>query len=72
MIPPKKRYRCRLCGRELPAWLPIFRRMDAAMLLHHLGQDHGEEVTPYLDRMDSEADIDRILLEVFDPVDAPA
>jgi hypothetical protein len=56
----------------MPAWLPVLRCLDSTRLLHHLGQDHGEEATPVLDRMDSEDDIDRVLLEVFEPAEDPA
>jgi hypothetical protein len=50
-----KRYRCRSCGRELPAWLPAAKRPQATMLLHHLGTMHPTEVGPYLARMATEA-----------------
>jgi len=49
-----RRYRCRFCGRDLPAWLPVAPRPDGAMLLHHLGDRHPTEVRPYLKRMQTE------------------
>jgi hypothetical protein len=50
----RRQYRCRLCGCELPAWLPVAKRPDGAMLLHHLGQDHPDQLGPYLERMRTE------------------
>jgi hypothetical protein len=46
--PPQNRYRCRFCGRELPAWLPVAKRPESSMLLYHLGQHHLEVVGLYL------------------------
>ncbi|HEX9872522.1 MAG TPA: hypothetical protein VGC99_28780 [Candidatus Tectomicrobia bacterium] len=34
---PQRRYRCRVCGLVLPAWLPAAQRPNGAMLLPHLG-----------------------------------
>ena len=65
---PQKRYRCRFCGLELPAWLPVAKRPEGSMLLYHLGQDHLEAVGPYLRRMETEA-IDRVLSELFEGVE---
>ena len=31
-MPTTRRYRCRLCGLMLPAWLPVTREPDGAML----------------------------------------
>jgi hypothetical protein len=45
---PRKRYRCRSCGAELPAWLPVFRAPNGAMLLDHLAQQHPDQVGYYL------------------------
>jgi hypothetical protein len=68
-----RRYRCRLCGLELTAWIPVLDCLDSARLLHHLGQAHPGQAAAYLDRMQTEDDIDRVLLEdVFEAVDAPA
>jgi hypothetical protein len=47
-------YRCRACGRLLPAWLPAAQRPHGAMLLHHLGDRHPAEAKPYLQRMATE------------------
>jgi hypothetical protein len=33
---PYKRYRCRYCHVELPAWLPAFQAPNGALLLDHL------------------------------------
>jgi hypothetical protein len=51
---PCKHYRCRFCGRELPAWLPVAKRPDGPMLLKHLSTIHPTEVGPYLERMRTE------------------
>jgi hypothetical protein len=65
MMPSQpKRDRCRLCGPLWPAWLPVARRPDSSMLLHHLGDRHPDQAGPYLRRMETEC-IDRGLLEVF-------
>jgi hypothetical protein len=45
---PQKRYRCRFCGLELPAWLPVAKRPEGSMLLYHLGQRHLDQAGPYL------------------------
>jgi hypothetical protein len=50
----RKRFKCRFCGHVLPAWLPVAKRPDGAMLLYHLGQHHPDQVGPYLDRMRTE------------------
>lgn len=66
--PSQRRYRCRLCGETLAAWLPVPQRPNTARLLHHIAQDHRGEgaVTAALDRMRSQADIEAILLaELF-------
>jgi hypothetical protein len=69
-MPTRKRYRCRFCGPLLPAWLPMAKRPEGAMLLYHLGQHHLEAVRPYLMRMETEC-IDTVLLELFELVEAP-
>jgi hypothetical protein len=63
-----RRYRCRYCGHELPAWLPAFREPDGAMLLAHLAQDHPGEVGQYLDRMPTDDDHDRVV-EAYEVVE---
>jgi len=35
-----KRFTCRFCGRVPPAWLPVPKRPDGALLLGHLSQSH--------------------------------
>jgi hypothetical protein len=54
MTPPQKRCRCRFCGRELPAWLPVAKRPWGPMLLNHLSTIHPAEVGPYLARLRTE------------------
>jgi len=51
---PQQHNRCRVCGRDLPAWLPAAQRPNGAMLLHHLGDLHPDQVRPYLKRMETE------------------
>jgi hypothetical protein len=63
-MPTRKRYRCRFCSALLPAWLPVAKRPDGAMLLYHLGQHHLDEAGPYLQRMEVER-LDRVLSELF-------
>jgi hypothetical protein len=63
-----RRYRCRYCGRVLPAWLPVARRPDGAMLLGHLSQQHPDQVGPYLERMRTE-DIATVAAEAFEVVE---
>jgi hypothetical protein len=59
--------RCRFCGRELPAWLPVAQRPWEPMLLHHLSLMHLTEVGPYLARMRTE-DIATVAAEAFDVI----
>jgi hypothetical protein len=63
--PPQKRYRCRYCGREFPAWLPVVKRPDGPMLLNHLSTMHPTEVGPYLERMRTE-DIATVAAEAYE------
>lgn len=57
-----KRFKCRFCGAVFPAWSPVFKQPNGAML-HHLGQDHRDRVGLYLDRMHRTEDIDRVVVE---------
>jgi hypothetical protein len=63
-----KRYRCRYCGRDFPATLPVTQELNSAMLLHHLSARHRDEVGPYLRRMETEC-INTVLLELFEVVE---
>ena len=65
---PDRHYRCRYCGRNLPAWLPAAKWPNGAMLLHHLGDMHPTEVGPYLTRMETE-DIATVAAEAFEVVE---
>jgi hypothetical protein len=47
---PQKRDRCRSCGRDFPAWLPVMQEPWGPMLVHHLSAMHPAEVGPYLAR----------------------
>jgi hypothetical protein len=63
-----KRYRCRYCGRELNAWLPVAQEPWAPMLLHHLSLMHPTEAGPYLKRMRTE-DIATVAAEAYEVVE---
>jgi hypothetical protein len=41
-------YRCRFCGVVFGAWLPVEKRPERSLLLHHLSQSHPDQVGPYL------------------------
>jgi hypothetical protein len=68
MIP--RRYRCRLCGAVLPAWLPVAQEPNGAMLLHHLSYQHPDQVGAYLARMHRDEDIGTVAAEAFDVVES--
>jgi hypothetical protein len=65
----RRRYRCRFCGHDFPAWLPVAQRPDGAMLLHHLSQRHPDHVKPYLDRMAAGEDIATVAAEAYEVVE---
>jgi hypothetical protein len=62
-MPPRPRYRCRYCGYDFPAALPVTHAPDGAMLLNHLAAMHREVVGPYLARMRTDEDHDRVVVE---------
>jgi hypothetical protein len=64
----RRRYRCRFCNCILPAWLPVAKRPDGAMLLYHLSQHHPDQVGPYLERMATE-DIATVAVEAYEAVE---
>jgi hypothetical protein len=66
--PTHRRYRCQFCGRVLPAWLPVARRPNGAMRLHHLADRHPSEVRPYLTRMRTE-DIATVAAEAYEVIE---
>jgi hypothetical protein len=66
---PRKRYRCRYCGLELRAWLPVFQEPNGPLLLHHLGASHPKEVGAYLARIRTHDDVDRVAAEAYEVVD---
>jgi hypothetical protein len=65
---PHRRYRCRYCGLELPAWLSVAQRPNGVMLLHHLGDMHPSKVGPYLTRVETE-DIGTVAAEAYEVVE---
>jgi hypothetical protein len=64
----RKRFRYRFCSAVLPAWLPVAKRLDGAMLLYHLSAMHPTEIGPYLERMCTE-DIAETAAEAFEVVE---
>jgi hypothetical protein len=65
----RKRFKCRFCGVLLPAWLPVSREPNGAMLWPHLTQQHPAEAKAYLARMHRTDDISPIAAEAFAGVD---
>lgn len=67
---PYPRYRCRFCGLELPAWLPVAKAPNGAMLLMHLSPRHRAEmpVKRLLERIRTE-DIAETAAEAFEVVE---
>jgi hypothetical protein len=70
MTPPQlhKHCRCRYCREILPAWLPMAKRPDGAMLLYYLSQQHAGQVGLCLERMRTE-DISTVAAEAFEVVE---
>jgi hypothetical protein len=66
----RKRFKCRFCGLILPAWLPVAKRPNGAMLLTHLSQHHRAEaaVQALLARMRME-DIATVAAEAYEVVE---
>jgi hypothetical protein len=62
---PTRRYG----GAELPAWLPHFQAPGGAMLLYHFSQAHPDEVGTYLDRMPTDDDHDRVVVQAYEVVE---
>jgi hypothetical protein len=62
----RKRFKCKFCGVELPAWLDVFQEPDGAMLLAHLSQRHYAESRAYVHRMRTTEDISPIAAEAFE------
>jgi hypothetical protein len=69
MPPPRRRYRCRYCGYDFPAWLPVAKRPDGAMLLHHLAAIHRGRVGSYLRRMEAGECIDWVVVEAYEIIE---
>jgi hypothetical protein len=63
-----QRYPCRSCDRVLPAWLPVAKRPNGAMLLYNLSQQHPDQVRPYLEGMRTE-DIATVATEAYEVVE---
>jgi hypothetical protein len=67
-----RRFRCRLCGVVLNAWLPVAREPNGVMWLNHLSHQLPDHVKAYLDRMHTDEDIAPIVLEAFAVMEEPA
>jgi hypothetical protein len=65
---PYERFTCRVRGPVLPAWLPVAMQPKGAMLIHHLGQGHPDQVGLYLDRMHRAEGIWAVVVEAFEVV----
>jgi hypothetical protein len=66
---PPRRYRCRSCGLERPAWLPVCQAPDGPLLRHHLSAGHPKEAGASLTRMRTHDDVDRVAAEVYEVVE---
>jgi hypothetical protein len=64
-----RRSRCQSCGAERPAWLPGFNEPNGAMWLDHLAQQHADQVGASLDRMPTDDDHDRVVVEAYEVVE---
>jgi hypothetical protein len=71
MATTRRLYRCKLCGCELPAWLPVAKRPDRAMLLHHLAQDHPDQIPAYVERTNAGQAIADAAAVIYDVIDTP-
>jgi hypothetical protein len=58
-----RRYRCCYCGYDLPAALPVTHEPNGAMLLNHRSALHPDRVGPYLARMPTDVDHNRVVVE---------
>jgi hypothetical protein len=64
-----RRFRCRLCGVVLNAWLPVAREPNGAMWLNHLSHQHPDHVKASLDRLHTDEDISPVAAEAFEVVE---
>jgi hypothetical protein len=60
-----KHERFRYDGAILPAWLSAAKRLNGAMWLSHVSQQHPDEVKPSLERMCTE-DSGMVVAETYD------
>jgi hypothetical protein len=67
-VASKRRYRCRSCGYDFPAALPVTQTPDGAMLLQHLSAMHRDQVGQYLARRPTDDDHDRVIVEASEVV----
>jgi hypothetical protein len=64
----RRRWRCRYCGYNFPAALPVAQRPNGTMLLNHLSAMHPEELRPLLARMATGEGIADTAAEAYDVV----
>jgi hypothetical protein len=62
-----RRYRCRYCGHDFPAALPVTQAPNGAMLLNHLSAMHRDQVGPDLRRM--ETDCIDVVVDAYEVVE---
>jgi len=65
----RRRYCCRYCRYDFPAWLPVAQRPDGAMLLNHLSAMHPDQVGPYLRRIEAGEDIATVAAEAYEVIE---
>jgi hypothetical protein len=68
----ERRYRCRYCGDDFPARLPVAKRPNGATPLPHLSAMHPDHVGPYLGRIHPTEDIDTVAVEAFEVIEREA
>jgi hypothetical protein len=64
----RRRYSCRFCGFDFPAWLSAAQRPDGAMLLQYLSAMPRDHVGPYLDWMAADEDITPVAAETYEVI----
>jgi hypothetical protein len=64
-----RRYRCRYCGDDFPAALPVTQEPNGAMLRNHVSAMHPTAVGPYLRRMATREAMATVAAEAYEVVD---
>jgi Pentapeptide repeats (8 copies) len=68
-MPTRRRYRCKSCQAELPAWIEVPGEVDGPMLLSHLGRYHPDQVGAYLDQMRGAENIAQVVIPAYEVVE---